>query len=489
MKPMPPGSPSLIFRELQHKPDDLELLEQFYNDVYVAEFPSRDERESLQNMRNYLRLKATGWYGRNNYHILMGLDDGNPVAGAFVDYLDEPNSAAIEFLVVSHELRGTGCGRRLLDETEKLLTNDATALGKNGLDCLVAEMNDPFKQAKDSMDPFIRAAIWDGWGYRRLDFPYVQPALSKGQARVDDLLLIAKPCRSAREGGLAAGQVKAILAGYMRWAMRVERPETTPEYHYMSRQLDAMKTVPMCGLRAYTGRDSTRPLAIHEITGPADPELPAGLAIYARAFPGARTDISPDNFRAALLDRETSVRETRYHFWTIRAGHDAAVEGMASFFTFPDAGFGGYIALDGSLRGTGRLALLGARVEERMIRDAIGAIGWYIECAPELEPLFARHGFYTVDLAYTQPPLPGGTLYSPQEAPPLRLMYKPFGRNFEPPKLSAQTFCDTMARVFHTVYGVESVLQSPFYRGLCEQAESWPDAQVKFRATSFSASA
>ena len=72
---------------------------------------------------------------------------------------------------------------------------------------------------------------------------------------------------------------------------------------------------------------------------------------------------------------------------------------MASFFTFPDAGFGGYIALDGSLRHSGRFPLLLARMEERMIRDAIGANGSYIECNPKQEPLFARHGFYTVDLA------------------------------------------------------------------------------------------
>src|SRR5271154_4680256 len=175
----------LTFRELQHKPDDLEILERFYNDIYVAEFPIRDERESLQNMRNYLRLKASGWYGKNNYHILMGFSDGNPVAGAFFDYLDEPNSAVMEFLVVSHELRGTGCGRRLLEETERLVANDAQMLGREGLDCIVAEMNDPFKQSKDSMDPFIRAAIWDGWGYRRVDFPYIQPALSKGKEHVD----------------------------------------------------------------------------------------------------------------------------------------------------------------------------------------------------------------------------------------------------------------------------------------------------------------
>ncbi|MGD0024444.1 MAG: GNAT family N-acetyltransferase [Xanthobacteraceae bacterium] len=481
MNTMSLDSQSLTFRELQCGPDDLAILERFYQEIYVPEFPSRDERESLQNMINYLRLKANGWYGRNNYHILVGFYDGNPIAGSFVDYLDEPNSGVIEFLVVSRALRGTGCGRQLLDETEKRVANDAMLLGKGSLDAIVAEMNDPYKQTKDSMDAFIRAAIWDGWGYRRLDFPYVQPALAKDKARVDDLLLIAKPCRREFERALPAAKVKAVLRGYMRWAMRIERPEATPEYQSMSRYLDAAETVPLSGLSAYTGRDAARPFTIHEIAGPADPELAAGLLIYARAFPGGRTDISADDFRTALSRAGSNAREMRYHFWAIRSRHDTTVEGMASFFTFPDAGFGGYIALDGSLRHSGRFPLLLARVEERMIRDAIGANGWYIECNPKQEPLFARHGFHTVDLAYAQPPLPGGPPYSPNEAPPLRLMYKAFGRSFAPPALAVRTFRETMARIFHAVYGLENVLQSPFYVHLCEQVARWPGGRVRFR--------
>jgi GNAT superfamily N-acetyltransferase len=471
----------MTYRDLVYQPDDLEILERFYEDIYTAEFPVRDERESLENMTNYLRLKAQGWYGKNNYHIVLGLHDGQPASGAFVDYLDEPNSAVIEFLVVSRALRGMGSGRQLLGEIENRAANDAMALGKGGLDAIVAEMNDPYKQSDDSMDAFVRAAIWNGWGYRRLDFPYVQPALSADKAPVDDLLLIAKPCRGEFERAMPAVKVKAILRGYMRWAMRIAEPEATPEYRYMSRYLDAVETVPMMSLRAYTGCDPARPLVIDEITGADDPALAAGLAVYLRAFPGGLTDVTADDFRAALSHVESNASNTHYHFWAIRAARGAAVEGMASFFTFPDAGFGGYIALEGSLRRTGRFPLLLARVEQRMIRDANGAKGWYIECNPQQEELFARRGFRTVDFDYAQPPLPGGRRYAPDAAPPLLLMYKAFGRSFGTPALSVEKFYDTMARIFRAVYRVKDVPHSPFYRRLREQAEHWPHAQVRFR--------
>jgi GNAT superfamily N-acetyltransferase len=470
----------LTFRDLEYRPDDLAILKRFYREVYVPEFPSRDERESLENMETYLRLKANGWYGRNNYHIVLGFDGEAAVAGAFADYLDEPNSGVIEFLVVRPALRGGGLGRQLLDETERHLAVDAHALGRAGLDLIAAEMNDPYKKNADSMDAFHRAATWDQWGYGLLDFPYVQPPLSADKARVDGLVLIAKACRSEFARALPTVKVKAILRGYMRWAMRIDTPEDTADYRLMARHLDA-DLITISGLRAYTGYDAARQFVVHEVVEVADPALVAALAVYARAFPGGRTDLNPDYFRAAVSERGAN-KDERYHFWAISRGPDSPVEGMASFFTFPQAGFGGYVVLDGSLRHTRRFPLLIARIEECMIRDALGAEGWYIECDPKQETLFLRHGFYTVDMAYAQPSLPGDAPYAPAQAPPLCLMYKPFGRSFAAPQVSVRSFRDCLASVFRSVYGVKNILQSPFYRYLCAAVESWPASRVPFRA-------
>jgi GNAT superfamily N-acetyltransferase len=480
MKTAPPTTPSLTFRELQYREDDLALLERFYEEIYVPEFPSRDERESLDNMKAYLRLKAEGWYGGNNYHVILGLAGGKAVAGAFADYLDEPNSGVIEFLVVAPASRGGGVGGRLLAETEQRLANDARRLGRSGLDAVAAEMNDPFRPGRDSMDGFIRAAIWDRWGFGRLDFPYIQPALSADQAPVDGLLLIAKPGRSDLKNALPSSTVKAMLRGYMRWAMRIDTPAATAEYQAMARHLTA-DTVPICGLAAYTGSDAARPLVVHEVTEPADADFAAALCVYRRGFEGGPTDLDPACFRAALL-QPADAEPMRYHFWAIRRRADSPVEGMASFFTFALAGFGGYIALEGALRNTRRFPLLLARIEHRMIRDQLGAVGWYIECDPRQEALFARHGFHTVDVRYAQPPLPGVPAYSPAEAPPLCLMYKEFGRSFAAPNIPVPGFCDSMARIFHAVYGIGNVAQSPFYAQLCAAAKAWPDRRVRFRS-------
>jgi hypothetical protein len=81
--------------EIEDRPADLYLFSDFYAEVYVPEFPDANERESLENMRDYLRRKRDGWYGANNYHILVATVLGRPVGCAIADYLAESNTGAV----------------------------------------------------------------------------------------------------------------------------------------------------------------------------------------------------------------------------------------------------------------------------------------------------------------------------------------------------------------------------------------------------------
>jgi GNAT superfamily N-acetyltransferase len=197
---------ALCFCDLTDSRADRALLRRFYDDVYTPEFPDPDEKESLANIERHLELKAEGWYGDNAYHVVVVESGGAIVAGAIADYLVEPNAGAMEFLVVTPSSRGQGLGRRLLDWTEALIAADAQRAGRPGPDFIVAEINDPFRVdlAADNLDPFLRARVWGGWGYRKLDFPYVQPALSEAQRPVHHLMLAVKPLADAYAGRASA---------------------------------------------------------------------------------------------------------------------------------------------------------------------------------------------------------------------------------------------------------------------------------------------
>lgn len=242
----------VAFTELDASPAGLRALRRFYKALYVREFPDPHERESLANMERYLALKAKGWYGVNNYHVLLMQSGGEVVGGSISDYLARPNAGVIEFLFTKPGRRRRGLGRALLDATVRLLRRDAHAAGGKPLAAVVGEMNDPFKQpaTPDSMDPFERAGIWGRWGFGRVDFPYVQPALSSKQRPVECLALVAKLPRGARRR-VRSEWVMDVVSEYMRWAMRIPRPSGNAQHRDMQRYAATHPIVVVVPLRRY----------------------------------------------------------------------------------------------------------------------------------------------------------------------------------------------------------------------------------------------
>jgi hypothetical protein len=235
-------------------PEESAKLESLYRDLYAPEFPDPDERESLENIQEYLRKKREGWYGLNNYHVLALYHDDVPIAVAICDYLAEPKTGIIEFLTVDSKRRKQGAGRAILDWTEKVLREDAARAGKD-LDWILAEMEDPLlvKWQGEGMDPMVRALIWDRWGYSKLDFRYLQPSLGPGKKAVEHLLLMGKAMGESGQKLISTAVLLQALRGYMRWAMRLEVPNKNPEYIVMENGMSGQAAVALVSLRNHGG--------------------------------------------------------------------------------------------------------------------------------------------------------------------------------------------------------------------------------------------
>lgn len=254
--------------ELCDSAEDLALLRHFYDGIYFRQFPHSDERESLVNMENYLRQKRRGWYGKNNYHILLLMRGVEIVGGSVSDYLEVANAGVIEFLVVSPEEENKGMGRSLLEVTEACLLSDARELTGRELEWIAAEMEDPFRVEDGSrLDAFRRARIWGRWGYSKLRFPYVQPALSQKQEPSFHLLLMGKPVSAALKIQVPACRVADLLHEYMRWAMRIDEPEKQEDYIKMLDAIGERLYVEWFPIEAYIGKelDKEKRLDIYEL--------------------------------------------------------------------------------------------------------------------------------------------------------------------------------------------------------------------------------
>lgn len=418
----------ITFVDITCSDEHVTALAGFYSTLFVTEFPDPNERESLANMVDYLRKKDDGWYGSSNYHVVLAMSDGKAVGGAIFDYLVEPSVGVIEFLVVAAEARRYGVGKRLLDRSEQLMRDDARTAGQQ-LNAIVAEMNDPLAPSDyvDNVDPTSRALIWHKWGYVGLDFPYQQPALSPTQAPVQNLIMIAKLFRADRVPGLAADLVRSAVHEYLRLAMGIATPEDDAVYREMAAYLDGLadRRVPTIPLASYVGHESGT-LHTTEVSGPGEPEFESALERYRYAvetgeLPGDQADFLPS---LAWFLRALSW-PGGHHLWLVRgAKQSGPVEGIAAVFRLPDAGFVGLVPLTGPLAAEGKaLRLLFARMEDRMLRDKPDSAGWYLEIGKATDVTrFTELGCQEIPTSAEQP---------------YQLLFKPFGRSYQPSRPSA----------------------------------------------------
>jgi hypothetical protein len=368
----------------------------------------------------------------------------------------------------------------LLERTESLIAADARAACGRDPDWIVAEINDPFRidLAADNLDPFLRAVIWGRWGFAKIDFPYVQPALSDDQQPVRHLMLAAKAMAAADPETLGAEAVVEILRGYLRWAMRIDEPDANDEFRAMREHLSTTDRVNLIGLERYTGRDPAAPIHVTEVADEG-PDLDAVISVYEDAFPAGATAVTGAQFRRTLRSRPRGEDSGVHHLWAIRAELHAPADGMASFFSLPGVGFGGYLALRGALRGRGRLRPIMARIEEQMCRDRTGARGWLIECEPAGDALgiFERLGFREIAFAYRQPPLHGHG----DSAPPQALAYKELGASSAVCALQRSELRAALIEVFRVVYRVPGPDRHPLLLALEAQMKAWPTDAVEWR--------
>lgn len=428
------------------------LLQRFYTESYVQEFPDENERESLENMRTYLRKKAEGWYGRNNYHILVARDGEVLLGGVVCDYLAEPNAGVIEFLFIAQTARRRGLGKRLHDETERLLEADAVTAGYAELAYVIAEMNDPYMTdaRTDNMNPFERASIWSRWGYCVIDFPYVQPALSVEQGSVSNLCLLAKPHHGIGNLSIRAHHLRSALHEYMRWAMRITRPDGCREFVTMSAYLQGRDAVPLLDLAAYIGEESGGTFTVEPVDNVTSKEFVEVMSVFDRLFGESDLAVNRDEFVRAIEASNSGDAPLRYRLWLLRertamSTSGVAPGGIAAFYSFPEGAFAGYIGFEKLLRGKRNLRKLVARIERQVLADFPGATGWLIECDNSTDALpFFAVGFVELNVRYLHPIGTGMRA--------VRLLYRRFGRSYTPPSLDIGKLKALLQRIYKNVY-------------------------------------
>ena len=210
---------------------------QFYTDIYMNAFPDENERERFDNFLKYLKRGETAT--DYCYHIVLAKDEGDRVIGGCVfNYFKKSNTGVIEFLAIRNDLQSGGIGTRLYKHVLKVLSEDAHRVSGVPLDYICCEIDSP-EYSRAEIKKYLY--FWNKNNFWRLDFDYVQPALSADQEPVNGLWFTISPQRSGAST-VSSRLVADVLYDYIKYAMCVE-PETNSEYLGMAETLLKRKTV------------------------------------------------------------------------------------------------------------------------------------------------------------------------------------------------------------------------------------------------------
>ncbi len=235
----------VTFVELDTSRDGMNLLKKYYETLHVPEFPDPNERESFDNLEKYLEGKDEGWYGKNNYHIVLMMDGDVVAGGTIFDYYEEVNAGFGEFITINRNYRKKSLFKKLFDKRVEILNEDARRNGHHsGIDWLVVEMNKPEETEVDAFNPNQRLKIWEKLGFKIVDMNYIQPALEEGKDPVTNLYLVTRIYnKDWPQEQIESKKLIGLLYNYVKYAFDIEDPYTNKTFMDLKDTLEKKERV------------------------------------------------------------------------------------------------------------------------------------------------------------------------------------------------------------------------------------------------------
>lgn len=212
-----------------------ELLAAFV-DLYTRTFTDASEREDPAEWPP--RLYGDLPVPQPRMHLLVAVDaharTPRLLGGIAFEYYRDSGCGLLTYLVTDADHRRRGLARRLVDKAIARLHEDAHGHGVE-LRGVFAETEDPAQVNSDgnAMAPRERLQALARLGARRIDIPYVQPALTGGNGRCRHLLLLAF---HPQADGIEGAALRDFLHEFYR-ALGVETPELDADFRAMVRTL------------------------------------------------------------------------------------------------------------------------------------------------------------------------------------------------------------------------------------------------------------
>eukprot|EP00042_Codosiga_hollandica_P021516 m.75458 g.75458 ORF g.75458 m.75458 type:complete len:254 (-) comp50398_c0_seq3:51-812(-) len=167
-----------------------DLLFRFYNELMI---PNCGQfKNELDDIATWVDCFEQDFYERYSFNIVLlfakeDTEHKEILGGATSEYYRKSNTALLSYIAVNPKCKGKGYAHILKNAIFDIIERDSKECGFETISAIFLETNSI--HVKDTMDGPARHAVISSLGFRFLDFPYVQPALSEKQDKCHDLLL------------------------------------------------------------------------------------------------------------------------------------------------------------------------------------------------------------------------------------------------------------------------------------------------------------
>lgn len=159
------------------KKETMDFFYKFYNEVLVPNFIP-DELETIEQFEERLHDRNENY----NYYIYVILNKNEDVLGGVVfDYIVKNNVGFIEYIATNSKFKRHGVGSFCLNLVTKILNNNAMSHNMERVQFICGEVQ------KESDCKQSKHFFWDKFGFKKLDFSYIQPALDDNKEDVTNM--------------------------------------------------------------------------------------------------------------------------------------------------------------------------------------------------------------------------------------------------------------------------------------------------------------
>ena len=185
----------------------MEIFYKFYREIIVPNFDD-SERETIDQFEHELKLEDDN---RKYYIIVILDDDTNTLGGIIFDYLADTNVGLIEYIVTDSKQKRKGIASASLKFMVNILNNEAKKRGCERIKFICGEVEKQINGRED------KHYFWEKYGFKKLDFNYIQPALDSEKQPVEimDFGIMTKiPNAEFLEKGINTKDLINILYNY-----------------------------------------------------------------------------------------------------------------------------------------------------------------------------------------------------------------------------------------------------------------------------------